>query len=119
LKNGKGDLGRMLAVRPRAGDGVDGAWFRGDCGEEEYDSLRQAGMGVALSLGCGVALIRDGFGEWPWKPKFFGVSVLERSRVGGEEWKLGLAEFGAEIDLRSPSRYGEYPVLGRSARWSR
>lgn len=61
----------------------------------------------------------DGFGEWPWKPKFFGGSVLERSRVGGEEGRLDLAEFGAEIELRSPSRYGEYPVLGRSARWGR
>jgi hypothetical protein len=45
--------------------------------------------------------------------------VLECSRVGGEEGKLDLAEFGAEIDVRSPSRYGEYPVLGRSARWGR
>jgi hypothetical protein len=87
-------------------------------------------MGVALSLEGAVALARecgslevlkdaDGFGEWLWKPKFLGGSVLVRSRVGGEEGKLDLAEFGADIDVRSPSRYGEYPVLGRSARWGR
>lgn len=37
--------------------------------------------------------------------------MLERSRVG-EEGKVGLAEFGAEMDLRSPLRYGEYIGLG-------
>lgn len=45
--------------------------------------------------------------------------MLARSRVGGEEGKAGLPEFGADVDLRSPSRYGEYVVLGRSARWDR
>ena len=71
---------------------------------------------------CGILEVlkdADGFGEWPWKPKLFGIWILERSRVGEGE-KAGLAEFGAEIDLRSPSRYGEYIVLGeRRARWGR
>jgi hypothetical protein len=51
--------------------------------------------------------------------KVCGVSVLERSSVGDEE-NAGLAELGAERDWRSPSRYGEYFVLGeRRARWGR
>lgn len=69
---------------------------------------------VILAMECGnleVLRVSDGFGEWPWNPRAFGASVMERSRVG-EEANVGFAEFGADVDLRSPSRYGEYIVLG-------
>jgi len=58
-----------------------------------------------------VLRVRDGFGEWPWRLGAIGAEVMDPSRVGEEEM-VGFAEFGADMDLRSPSRYGEYIVLG-------
>lgn len=68
----------------------------------------------ALAMECGsleVLRVGDGFGDLAWRLELLGFSVLERSRDCGDE-KVGLAVFGADMDLRSPSRYGEYIVFG-------
>lgn len=58
-----------------------------------------------------VLRVGDGFDDLAWRLELLGFSVLERSRDCGDE-KVGLAVFGADMDFRSPSRYGEYIVFG-------